>query len=197
MTPSRSDLLSSTPLALASLGSVGFTYGKLNLPGSQIAADINHTDGSFSKANADVMRMQALPENFTLFARAGGQWAGNNLDSSEKISLGGASGVRAFPNGEALGDSGWMGQLELRKTIGGYAPYVFIDAGGVRLNKSPAVAQKNTRDIGGGGFGLRYQRKNWELNSSIAWRAWGGSPQADTDVHGGRPCMWAGLNYRF
>jgi hemolysin activation/secretion protein len=178
-------------------GSAGFTYGNLNLPSDQIAADIHHTDGSFTKANADVMRLQSLPQNFTLFARAGGQWAGNNLDPSEKLSLGGASGVRAYPNGEALGDTGWLAQLELRKTIGSYAPYVFMDAGGIRANHSPAVAQKNAREVGGGGFGLRYQRAQWELNSSVAWRAWGGAPEADTHVRGGRPCVWVGVNYRF
>lgn len=178
-------------------GSVGFTYGSLSLPSEGLEADTNGTDGNFSKANADVMRLQALPQNFTLFARAGGQWAGNNLDSSEKMSLGGASGVRAFPNGEALGDLGWMTQLELRKAIGKYAPYVFMDAGGIRVNESPAAGQNNVRNIGGGGIGLRYQRENWEFNASSAWRAWGGTPQADTHVHGGKPCLWAGLSYRF
>jgi hemolysin activation/secretion protein len=178
-------------------GSAGYTYGNLRLPEDQLAADINHTDGSFSKINADVMRVQALPQNFSLFARAGGQWAGNNLDSSEKMSLGGASGVRAYPNGEALGDMGWAAQLELRKAIGSYSPYVFMDAGGIQVNQSPAAGQKNARDLGGGGFGLRYQREKWELNSSVAWRAWGGAPTADTHVRGGRPCVWVGLNHRF
>ena len=178
-------------------GSAGFTYGNLRLPSEQLVADVNHTDGSFTKANADVMRVQALPQNFTLFARAGGQWAGNNLDSSEKMSLGGASGVRAFPNGEALGDMGWVAQLELRKAIGSFAPYVFMDAGGIKVNQSPAVAEENGREVGGGGFGLRYQREQWELNSSVAWRAWGGAPEADTHVRGGRPCVWVGVNYRF
>lgn len=178
-------------------GSVGFTYGSLSLPSEEIAADTNGTDGSFLKANADVMRVQALPQNFTLYARAGGQWAGNNLDSSEKMSLGGASGVRAYPNGEALGDLGWITQLELRKAIGKYAPYVFVDAGGIRVNESPASGQNNVRNIGGGGVGLRYQRENWEFNAFSAWRAWGGSPEADTHVRGGRPCLWAGMSYRF
>jgi hemolysin activation/secretion protein len=178
-------------------GSVGFTYGNLNLPQEQVAADILNTDGSFAKANADVMRLQSLPRNFTLFARAGGQWAGKNLDPSEKLSLGGASGVRAYPNAEALGDSGWVTQLELRKTLGSYTPFVFMDAGGVRVNHSPAAAQKNSRDIGGGGFGLRHGREYWELNASVAWRAWGGAPEADTKVRGGKPCIWVGLNYRF
>jgi hemolysin activation/secretion protein len=178
-------------------GSVSFTQGALSLPGDRLAGDVNHTDGAFSKANIDVMRIQSLPLNFTLFGRAGGQLAGDNLDSSEKMSLGGASGVRAFPNGEALGDIGWMSQIELRKTIGNYAPYAFVDAGGIQVNQSPAAGQDNTRNLGGAGVGLRYQRDKWELNSSVAWRAWGGTPEADTHVKGGKPCVWVGLNYRF
>ncbi len=178
-------------------GSASFTQGSLSLPSERLAADTNHTNGSFSKANADVMRLQSLPHNFSVFGRAGGQWAGNNLDSSEKLSLGGASGVRAYPNGEALGDSGWVAQLELRKTFGHYAPYAFVDAGGVQVNESPAAGQDNTRNIGGGGVGLRYQRDKWELNSSVAWRAWGGTPEADKHVSGGKPCVWVGLNYKF
>jgi hemolysin activation/secretion protein len=141
--------------------------------------------------------MQSLPHSFSLFGRVGGQWAGGNLDSSEKMSLGGSGGVRAYPNGEALGDLGWMAQLELRKTIGKYAPYVFVDAGGVQLNQSPAAGQDNSRNLGGGGVGLRYQRETWEFNSTVAWRAWGGSPEADTRVRGGKPCVWVGVNYRF
>ena len=91
---------------------------------------------------------------------------------------------------------GWMAQLELRKAIGSYAPYVFVDAGGIQVNQSPAPGQDNTRNIGGAGLGLRYQRDKWELNSSVAWRAWGGAPEADTRVKGGRPCVWVGVNYR-
>lgn len=63
-----------------------------------------------------------------------------------------------------------------------------------------AAGHNNVRDIGSGGFGLHYQRETWEFKASAAygaWGAWGGSPQADTHVHGGRPCLWAGLGYRF
>ena len=108
------------------------------------------------------------------------------------MSLGCSSGVGAYPKGEALGDLGGMAQLALRKTIGTYAPDVFLDAGGVQLNESPAAGQDNSRNLGEGGVGLRYQREKWEFNSTVAWRAWGGSPEADTHVRGGKPCVWMG-----
>ncbi|MCP9915942.1 ShlB/FhaC/HecB family hemolysin secretion/activation protein [Cyanobium sp. ATX 6F1] len=47
-----------------------------------------------------------------LFSQA--QVAFNNLDTVEKMSLGWPNGVRAYPPGEALGDSGLSGQLTLR-----------------------------------------------------------------------------------
>jgi len=43
--------------------------------------------------------------------------ASRNLTSAEKFSLGGATGVRAYPSGEALGDTGYVFQGELRYII--------------------------------------------------------------------------------
>jgi hemolysin activation/secretion protein len=42
-------------------------------------------------------------------AKLRGQVAFDNLDTSEKIGLGGAYGVRAYPEGEAYGDQGLCG----------------------------------------------------------------------------------------
>ena len=64
-----------------------------------------------------------------------GQWASKNLDSSEKFTLGGSSGVRAYGSGEASGAHGRMANVELRwridptLTIAG-----FYDMGTVRAN---------------------------------------------------------------
>jgi len=41
-------------------GAAGFTYGDLRLPSDSIAADVNHTDGGVTKANADVMRLSGM-----------------------------------------------------------------------------------------------------------------------------------------
>ena len=43
-----------------------------------------------------------------------GQLAFDNLDSSEKMELGGAYGVRAYPEGEAFGDEGYIATAEAR-----------------------------------------------------------------------------------
>jgi hemolysin activation/secretion protein len=52
------------------------------------------------------LRIQRVNEKLNLQLLANAQFADKNLDSSEKLSLGGATGVRAYPSGEASGDEG-------------------------------------------------------------------------------------------
>jgi hemolysin activation/secretion protein len=103
-------------------GSFGWTLGNLNLDSALAASDAQaQTAGHFNKFNLDVARIQALPwggGDFTLFGKLSAQHASKNLDSSEDFGLGGATGVRAYPSGEAFGDTGWLTQIELRYSAG-------------------------------------------------------------------------------
>ena len=157
------------------------------------------TRGSFNKLNLDVARVQALPAGLSLFGRFSGQWADQNLDSSESFSLGGAYGVRAFPSGEGNGDAGWLVQAEVRYSMGDFMPYVFHDNGRVTLNARasrilPAVTD-NHRSVAGGGVGLRYVRDVWNADVNVSWRTQGGKPQSDTVDR--NPRVWLTLNYAF
>ena len=60
------------------------------------SADANaaQTDGAFRKLNFNYNREQSWTGQLTGYVQAALQWANTNLDSSEKIYLGGASGVR-------------------------------------------------------------------------------------------------------
>ena len=71
------------------------------------------TEGSFTKGVLNLGVRQELGERFHLNMRAQMQAAGDNLDSSEEIYLGGANGVRAYPQGEGSGDSGYLASAEL------------------------------------------------------------------------------------
>ena len=71
------------------------------------------TEGSFTKGVLNLGVRQDLGGRFHLNMRAQMQAAGDNLDSSEEIYLGGASGVRAYPQGEGSGDSGYLASAEL------------------------------------------------------------------------------------
>ncbi|APA69326.1 ShlB/FhaC/HecB family hemolysin secretion/activation protein [Janthinobacterium sp. 1_2014MBL_MicDiv] len=177
-------------------GSVSWTPGKLKLDAGLAAVDAYGTRGSFHKFNLDVVRLQSLPAGFSLMAHVGWQQADGNLDSSEKLSLGGASGVRAYPSGEATGDEGGLAQLELRYGAGAFTPYAFMDAGRVTLNAKPVVAGDNRRSLRGGGLGLRYQHQAWSVDAALAWRTVGGRPQSEANSDP-KPRVWLNLEYRF
>ena len=181
-------------------GSLNWTSGRLNLDAALLATDSNNTRGSFNKLNLEVVRLQSLAVGFSAMGRLNMQATNKNLDSSEKFSLGGATGVRAYPTGEANGDVGALVQLELRYALAAYpefAPYLFVDAGTIKANANPpANTLNNTRNISGAGLGLRYQTGNWNADATLAWRQSGGPPQSDvTDDRKPRILLSAGVKF--
>ena len=117
------------------------------------------------------------------------QKAGKNLDSSEKFFLGGAYGVRAYPTGEAAGDSGYLATAELRYTFsfgavpGVWQPFAFVDAGGVTINENPfAPGVPNTRHLSAGGLGLTWVRAgDFQVKLTVATRL-GSEHSASSDT---------------
>ena len=71
------------------------------------------TEGSFTKAVLNLNLCHEISDRRNIILKAQAQKAGANLDSSEEIYLGGANGVRAYPQGEASGDNGYLGSIEL------------------------------------------------------------------------------------
>lgn len=210
VTNSRSDKSSdSIPLTLnfdmrdglggggISYGALVWTHGTLHLDAALQNTDrlTAKTQGSFDKINFDVARIQALPEQLSLFGRISAQWAGKNLDSSERFGLGGASGVRAYPSGEGYGDSGWLTQVELRYSAALVSPYVFYDAGQVDINRNVWAAGNNRRNIEGAGIGVRFVDNQWSADVSLAWRTRGGLPQSDTLNN--NPVFWVSALRKF
>jgi hemolysin activation/secretion protein len=178
-------------------GGATLTYGDLQLDSALREGDrlTAQTEGEFSKVNVDLARLQALPANFTLFARFLGQWSNDNLDSSEDFSLGGIDGVRAYPQSEASGDEGMLTQIELRYPIDKFTPYLFWDAGKVRINQNPWVHEDNSRSISGGGVGVRVQYGPLSFDGTVAWRHHGGEAQSDTRQE--NPQLLAQIGYEF
>lgn len=181
----------------------GVTVGKLSLDTPvQLAADQaaggRNTNGGFTKYNYALARQQLLwnstvnqQSRLVLFGSLQGQFASKNLDSSEKMALGGPSGVRAYPQGEGAGDSGHQFTWELRKNLfweglsGDMVLSLFGDYGWVKLNHTPLATDTiNTRSVHGHGFGLTWsQPEGWFVKTSVAWRG-KRVPQADTtDPH--------------
>lgn len=133
------------------------------------------TAGRFQVLNGQLSRWQALSGPWMLYGRVSGQWANKNLNSSEKMSLGGAYGVRAYPQGEAQGDMALLGSLELRYALtDAWQLSGFVDAGQVKFQRSPWTDDSNHRSLGGAGFGLKRGGPRWSLESSLAWRVGSG-----------------------
>lgn len=107
---------------------------------------------------------------WSVSVRGAGQLAQGNLDPSRKFVLGGAEGVRAWPTGEAAGDDGVLTQAELRYRMGNGQPFMFFDAGRVRLNHRPWDTAVNTRSLVGGGVGLRWFGNHFNVAGTVGFR---------------------------
>jgi hypothetical protein len=173
------------------LGGGGVTWLALEVvPGRLDADNAGAIDGSFTRSHLQAARIQNLPGRMSMLTRVSGQWANRDLDSSESFVLGGAGGVRAYPQGEAAGSEGWLGQLELRYTVGNATPFVFYDSGRI-----DADAMQASRRISGAGVGVRYQHNGIFLDLATAWRSTGGQPQSDDRTRS--PRAWMSLSYAF
>jgi hemolysin activation/secretion protein len=142
--------------------------GSLDLSG--VASDLDSdartakADGGYSKANYALSRLQRLGAATSLYLSLSGQFASKNLDSSEQFSLGGPTGVRAYPTGEAIGDEGMLATVEARRQIAeNWQASAFLDRGQIRLHKSPWFGWEganttitNTYSLAGAGLGLTY-----------------------------------------
>jgi len=145
----------------ATTASVLFTEGDVDLSGSpnQLVDSLTtRTEGSFQKVNFTFSRLQVVNESLSLFASLTGQTASRNLDSSERMYLGGSQAVRAYPENEAGGSEGMMANFEARSPLTQSITLIsFIDWGQVRVNKDndiPGAAPKNDLSLTGIGVSL-------------------------------------------
>lgn len=144
----------------------GFTTGTLH----ESIADISLTgaEGNYTRFNVGVARLQRLAEHLNVNLSGSAQMALSNLDSSEKFSLGGPNGVRAYPVGEASGDEGQLFSADLRYSLpldatwGTVQISGFYDAGHITLNKNryagdvSSATGKNDYWLQGIGIGINY-----------------------------------------
>ena len=121
--------------------SVLVTHGNINLDGSLNQATDQtgaKTAGSFDKIRISGTWQQSITTKTSAFISYTGQLAGKNLDSSEKMQLGGMNGVRAYPTGEGSGSDGQLVQLELRHNLeSGINLTGFYDWGQIWLQHDP------------------------------------------------------------
>lgn len=171
---------------------LAWSQGSLNIDGknNQLIDDLTAgTQGRFHKINPSLVRLQRVTDRFSLYTQAQGQWTDGNLDSAEKISLGGIYGVRAYPQGEASGDQGWLANIELRYALTpAWQLATFVDHGQVRLNKDTWSDGDNHRSLSAAGLGATWADHGWRLNTVAAWKLGNAEAQSDKDSS---PRVWA------
>ncbi|MBR1886449.1 MAG: ShlB/FhaC/HecB family hemolysin secretion/activation protein [Schwartzia sp.] len=146
------------------------------------------TLGGFWKGTLDLTAVQGLGHCVDVMLKAQGQKSSRNLDSSEEIYLGGARGVRAYPQGEASGDEGALGTLELRwhTPVDGLTLSTYLDAGTVTATKD---GQSGSETLKGWGVGVTYSKENdWYARVDYARRI--GSPEAMSRDAQSRERFW-------
>lgn len=147
--------------------SLTLSAGNLNIRTPlALAADAAsaRTNGGYGKLGYSASRLQRVTNAVSLHASISGQAASKNLDSSEKMELGGMNGVRAYPQGEAYGDEGYLINLEARYLLPKFAERLpgemhligFVDTGSVTINKNPWAAGSNSRSLGAYGVGTSW-----------------------------------------
>ena len=126
--------------------SIDQSFGKLDLSGSasDLSTDqsstIAKTNWYYAKTFVQFYRLQRIVDKLDLQVLGAAQISNKNLDSSEKFTLGGVSGVRAYPSGEASGDEGKKISYDLKYDASDYSFFsktdmfisVFYDYGTVQ-----------------------------------------------------------------
>ncbi len=152
---------------------LNWTFGRINFDDS--AATLNDdasakTLGRFSKINLDVSSLLSLNQNNTLYFAAAGQWANTNLDSSQKMTVGGSNSVRAYDTGALSGDIAYSASAEWRHDVAStWQSVVFIDTAHVTVNKNPWAAADNSATLSGAGVGLNWSGfDHWHARATLA-----------------------------
>lgn len=150
--------------------------------------------GRFAKHNFEFRRLQKITDNANLLLALQGQLASKNLTSAERFSLGGPSGVRAYPTGEALGDTGYVFSAEFRYILPGFKVAQgdvslsgFWDQGWVQINENALPPTGNTlndqnfRSLSGYGVGASIGKdSDFVVRAMAAWRNESDRPQSDS-----------------
>lgn len=131
--------------------------------------------GRFTKFTFNLAHLQPVARGTFVAVALGGQLASGNLDASEKMALGGASAVRAYPEGETQADQAVVLTVEARHNLAaldGRVPgtvqlLAFVDTGTAQISKHPWTAAPNRRSLSGAGVGV-----NWAVAGDFYLRAY-------------------------
>jgi len=165
-------------------------------PSAELAdAATARTAGNFGLWNGRLSRLQQFGGHDALWIAASGQWSVNNLDSVEKLVVGGPDGVRAYDVGVLSADSGYLAQVEWRHQ---FTPNIQVfglfDNQRVRVNNRPWAAGVNFASLSGAGGGVRFDWRRWHAEVAAATPV-GRRPALITSST--KPRIWARLDVGF
>lgn len=170
------------------------------------------TQGSFTKINVGTTRVARAHPSLTLITQVQGQWADKNLDSSEKFLLGGVGGVRAYPSGEAAGDTGMRASVDARwlalshAAAGELTLLAFADWGRIRQFKRPGDLVQTTPNhvqLAGVGVGALLTRPGqWAVRAQWAHQIGANAGRnpltaANADGRSSRSRVWVDVRVSF
>lgn len=162
-----------------SLVNMGLTYGNLTFDdATKKANDIAgaNTNGDYSKSTLELGQNIAFTPIISLESSLKMQYslANKNLDGSEDFSIGGANGIKVYPDGELSAENGYLFNIEgkyklpnineLSNTVG-----IFYDRGRAFMaNNTVGFESKSLQDIG---VGYYTNYKNFFGKLQVAWTA--------------------------
>jgi hemolysin activation/secretion protein len=151
------------------------------------------SNGHYTKLAYSAARLQNVTDSVSFYAAINGQFASKNLDPSEKMELGGMYGVRAYPEGEAFADQGYVISLEARLQLPKFTDQMpgqmqliaFVDTGSVKTNINPWLGGSNERTLSGAGVGLTWMDvNNFSMRAYYAFKLGDGMALSAPDASG-------------
>lgn len=165
---------------------VDFIAGQVDVSGNESHQNFDsngaRTDGGFVSFHLRLQRLQHLWGAWSAYASLNGQLSSRNLDSSQRLYLGGGTSLSGYPVAEASGDQGGEIHLELRRDF--TAPWgvnlqagLFFSQGWLKQFKNPWLPVDNQISLKTTGFQLTQTIANqWLIRGLVGWQVGGESP---------------------
>jgi len=157
------------------------------------------TNGEYTKISGTIEKgIQFNPEySLTTSLRFQKALGNKNLDGSEDFSLGGAYGVRAFPDGEHSAENGYIFGVELFYTLPSFEGInhkasIFADTGYARMENPLATSQG--RQLSDMGLAYQASYKDFFAKAQLA-RVIGGEKSTTEDKDSSRALVQIGWIY--
>ncbi|ESQ90253.1 ShlB/FhaC/HecB family hemolysin secretion/activation protein [Asticcacaulis benevestitus] len=177
--------------------SLSYASGELNIHSASARATDRlgaKTAGAYTKVAFTASRLQAITKKTSLSLSLNTQATSKNLDSSEKFTIGGIYGVRAYPQGEGSGDTGWLINTELRHNVrDGLQVSGFYDAGRVQISRNLYAPGRNAQSLDSYGVSAAAQRGHVNARVTMAFH----NGDKATTAPDYNPRLWASLGYSF